>query len=159
MTEQLSCECGCAISDHKILTFVTGRMIQRCKGLGIEKRPIEPGSNVMCTHYNCPCKKDITPKVYIVKKMDTRTNEEFSAEEYPTKEQAQGRINQLNEACEEMWCDHHKHWIEEHQEMTEQLIECEQCGEINTSPMAPVCYECGCRVCVGCWQEGGHTMS
>jgi hypothetical protein len=58
----LTCECGHSNKDHEILNYASGLSIQRCKALGIERRPMEPGSKTTGRHYVCACRIDVTER-------------------------------------------------------------------------------------------------
>jgi len=108
----MTCECRHLNKDHKVLNFASGKTIQRCLGMGTERRPIELGSNTWCTHYNCPCKIDMTPKTYVVKARDRRDNQVYYVDEYPTMEEAEKRKERAEDECDLIWCENHTHWIE-----------------------------------------------
>ena len=106
------CECGHPDKDHEKLNFASGLVKQKCKALGVERRPMTPKSMVTGLHWNCPCEK-IIPSVYLVMTYDHRTKETYVNKEFRTREEAEKHERMLDAWCDEIWCEHHKNWIEE----------------------------------------------
>jgi hypothetical protein len=79
---------------HKIRSFASGR------------------KDCICKETDCNCKVDLTPKVYIVKSLDRRTNKIQWHGDYDNEEEAAEKLDYLIDLCESIWCENHKQWIE-----------------------------------------------
>ena len=52
-------------------------------------------------------------KKYIVRAEDDRTGKIYNMGEYRTKKEAEHKKYELDEGCDDIWCEHHTHWVEE----------------------------------------------
>ena len=108
----MTCECGHSDKDHERRTYASGQVKQKCRALGVERRPMAPKSMVTGLHWICPCEK-IIPSVYLVMTHDRRTNETYVNKEFSTRKEAEKHVDTLYAWCDEIWCENHKNWIEE----------------------------------------------